>query len=116
MPEVYFSVGPTGKGVVFVMCCNLVTILLVQDLLLMSHLCCGLTRVETFWPLHKQYISQFQCWEYCPENSVQGTAFFIIGTGCAFYPWFMCVWVYKVTLSYSHMAVSPILIFLLRLA
>lgn len=38
-------------------------ILLVQDLLLMSHLCCGLTRGETFWPLHKQYISQFHCWE-----------------------------------------------------
>lgn len=41
---------------------------------------------------------------------------FIIGTGCAFNPWFMCVWVYKVTLSYSHMAVMPSLIFLLKLA
>lgn len=49
MPRVCFSVGPTGKRILFVIRCNhVVTILLVQGLLLMSHLCCFLQQCRPF--------------------------------------------------------------------
>lgn len=54
-------------------------------LLLMTCLCCDLTRVQDFWSCHK-YILQFYNQEWHPRNLVLGAVLYVISTGHSFNP------------------------------